>query len=432
MMRTRNRLVGAAAATSLIAAAAGSVAHATTVPAEPDSASQTIQLGVAWADYSAFVSVNPAYGVGDPEQQALAVLDGWRRDGLLPVNGVDVEFVTAGFSAIDADQKLAVCQQFGTEGDIFAVIGIRDFSAGAECLATRFQIPVIDSNQAPAATMEQTAPYMFTLKPDTTEITTMFGNWAIETGALEGKNVGIFWESEFADATDAFKAILTDAGVNIASEVESGGQGTVGGDQDQLAAQKFAADGVDLVIFFVGSSSMVNFMQAAQDQNYHPGYLDTGWAEHLSDVAAGAYAPEQWAGTRALSSTTAGDLVTGLNEAAESCISTYEEFAGVTIDRTAPEKSGEFTNILITCDLASVFYQGLVNATTDGAELTQDSFIAGVEAISELRGAWWDTLSFSADDHTGAATVREIVWDGECPCWTPEGEWTPAATYLGG
>jgi ABC-type branched-subunit amino acid transport system substrate-binding protein len=432
MTVTRNRLVGALAAAGVLAAAAGTAAHATTVPAEPAEASQTIQLGVAWADYSAFVSVNPAYGVGDPEQQALAVLDGWRRDGLLPVNGVDVEFVTAGFSAIDADQKLAVCQQFGTEGDIFAVIGIRDFAAGAECVASRFQLPVIDSSQTSAAAMEQAAPYLFTLKPNTSEITTAFGNWALEIGALEGKNVGIFWESEFAEATDAFKAILTDAGVNIASEVESGGQGTVGGDQDQLAAQRFAADGVDLVIFFVGSSSMVNFMQAAQDQGYNPGYLDTGWAEHLSDVAAGAYAPEQWVGTRALSPTTSGDLVTGLNEAAESCLSNYEEFAGVTIDRTAPEKSGEFTNILITCDLASVFYQGLVNATTDGAELTQDSFIAGVEAITELHGGWYDTLSFSAEDHTGAATVRPIVWDSECPCWTPDGDWVPISTYLGG
>ena len=64
----------------------------------------------------------------------------------------------------------AVCQQFGTEGDIFAVIGGRDFTQGAECLATRFQIPVIDTNQAPASLMAQTAPYMFTLKPDETEL----------------------------------------------------------------------------------------------------------------------------------------------------------------------------------------------------------------------------------------------------------------------
>jgi ABC-type branched-subunit amino acid transport system substrate-binding protein len=401
----------------------------TTASTEPE-VTQTINLGVAWADLSAFVSVNPAYGTGDPEEQALAVLDGWRRDGLLPVNGVDVEFVTAGYSAIDSDQKLAVCQQFGTEGEIFAVIGGRDFGAGAECLATRFQIPVIDTNQAPASVYELTAPYMFTLKPSDTEITTAFGNWAVGNGSLDGKKVAIFWESQFADATNAFKTILADAGVEVVSELESGGQGSVGGDQDTLAAQKFAADGADLVVFLVGSSSMVNFMAAAAEQGYAPEYIDTDWASHLSDVAAGAYDQEQWAGTKALASVTAGDLATGLNEAAESCLSNYEEFSGVTIERTAPEKSGEFTNILITCDLASVFLEGLRLATADGGELTQDSFIAGVEQIQDLRGAYWDTLSFAPDDHTGAATAREIEWDTACPCWTPTGEWGPLSDYL--
>jgi hypothetical protein len=129
---------------------------------------------------------------------------------------------------------------------------------------------------------------------------------------------------------------------------------------------------------------------------------------------------------------TAGDLATGLNEAAESCLSNYEEFSGATIGRTAPETSGEFTNILITCDLAAVFLEGLRAATADGAELTPESFIAGVEQIQGLAGAYWDTLSYSAEDHTGAATVREIEWDAECPCWTPVGDWMPSSDVMSG
>ncbi len=335
MPRRRSTIGGLLASVGLIASLAAwdSQAAATADTSPPASggggeATQTIKLGVAWADLSAFVSVNPAYGTGDPEQQALAVLDGWRRDGLLPVNGVDVEFVTASYSAIDADAKLAVCQQFGTEGDIFAVIGGRDFTQGAECLATRFQIPVIDTNQAPASLMAQTAPYMFTLKPDDTELVTMFGNWANQIGALDGKNVGLYWESQYSDAADALKSILSDAGVNLASEVESGGQGTVGAEQDALAAQKFAADGVDLVVFLVGSSSMVNFLQAAADQNFTPTYLDFDWASHLSDVAAGAYNQDESADTRALATVSAGDLKAGLSDAAESCLSNLRGVLG--------------------------------------------------------------------------------------------------------
>jgi hypothetical protein len=98
---------------------------------------QTIQVGFAWPDLSAFVQVSEAYGVGDPEQQMLAVIEGWRQDGTLPINGVDIELVSQSFDSLDSETKLAACQKFGTEGEIFAVLGGRIFTDGAECLATR-------------------------------------------------------------------------------------------------------------------------------------------------------------------------------------------------------------------------------------------------------------------------------------------------------
>ena len=58
------------------------------------------------------------------------------------------------FDSLDPDSKLAACQKFGTEDEVFAVLGGRIFTEGAECMATRFQTPVIDTDQAPAATIE--------------------------------------------------------------------------------------------------------------------------------------------------------------------------------------------------------------------------------------------------------------------------------------
>ncbi len=79
-----------------------------------------------------------------------------------------------------------------------------------------------------------------------------------------------------------------------------------------------------------------------------------------------------------------------------------------------------------------MFYEGLRNATAGGAELTADSFIAGVEQVQGLSGAYWNTLTYGPDDHTGAATAREIQWDTTCPCWVPTGDWKPISDYLGG
>jgi hypothetical protein len=208
--------------------------------------------------------------------------------------------------------------------------------------------------------------------------------------------------------------------------VQSGGEG-VGAEQDALAAQRFQADGVDLVVPIVGSSSIINFTAAANEQGYNPAYIDTDWASHLSDVATAAYAEGQYTDVPALASVRAGDLSVGIGPEAEECLADYEEFSGKTIERTAPEQSGEYTQILITCDLANLMVEALRNATeaSGGAELTQEDYRAGIEQITDFHGAYWDTVSYSADDHSGAKTAREVRWSPDCPCWEPNGEWGP-------
>jgi ABC-type branched-subunit amino acid transport system substrate-binding protein len=413
--------------------AAATTAAPETTEAAPETTAapeaQTIKIGFAWPDLSAFLAVSESYGIGDPEEQMLAVIEGWRQDGTLPINGVDIELVSQSFDALDPETKLAACQKFGAEDEVFAVLGGRIFTEGAECMATRFQTPVIDTDQASAAIMESAAPYMFTLKPDTTEAVTTFANWAIGRGSFEGKTIGLYWEGGQDAAAEAFKQILTDNGLSVASEIQTGGPGTVGNEQDALAAQKFQADGVDLVIFFVGSSGMVNVLQTAADQGYTPDYLDLEWSSHMSDVAAAAYNQDQWAGVEGLSATRLGELP-DLSADAEACIANYEEFSGQTIDREPPEKSGEFSNILISCELGNILLEGIRGATADGGELTQDSFIAAVEALDGLPGQGWiNTISFSADDHTAPADLREVTWDTACPCWTASSDWMPISDF---
>ena len=425
------------AAAETTAAPDTTAAESDTTEAETDATGgdgeveQTIKVGFAWADVSAFEEVNPAFSTGDPEEQILAVSDALHAAGVLPVNGVDVEFVLGGHSAIEADAQLAVCQQFGQDEQVFAVLAGRDFPNGAECVASRFNTPVISVNQAPEALYAQAGPNFFTVKPDETTILTAFGNWAVEKGYLDGKTVGIYWETPAQAAVDALKQILTDAGVNIASEVQSGGEG-VGAEQDALAAQRFQADGVDMVIPIVGSSSIINFTGAAAEQGYNPGYIDTDWASHLSDVATAAYAPGQYTDVPALASVRAGDLSVGVSPEAEDCLANYEEFSGKTIARTAPEQSGEYTNVLITCDLANLMIEALTIATTFGdadaterSDVTQEQFQAAIEQITDFHGAYWETVSYSPDDHSGAKTGRQVRWNPDCPCWEPDGEWAP-------
>src|SRR6187549_2765279 len=132
----------AAAATTAAPATTAATTETTAAP-EP----QTIKVGFAWPDLSAFLSVCECYSVGDPEEQMLAVIEGYRQNGTLPVNGVDIELVSQSFDSLDTDSKLAACQKFGTDEQVFAALGGRIFTEGAECMATRFQTPVIDTDQ---------------------------------------------------------------------------------------------------------------------------------------------------------------------------------------------------------------------------------------------------------------------------------------------
>jgi len=424
-----------AAATTLApatTAAATTAAPATTEAAPATTAAptpQTIKVGFAWPDLSAFLAVCQCYSVGDPEEQMLAVLDGYRQSGILPVNGVDVELDSQSFDSLNTDSKLAACQKFGADDKVFAVLGGRIFTEGAQCVAQRFQTPVIDTDQAPAATITSAMPYMFTLKPDETEIVTAFANWAIGRGSFAGKKLGLYWEGGHDDAANAFKKVLGDNGLSLTSEIQTSGGGSVGNDQDALAAQKFQADGVDEAIFFIGSSGVINFLKAATDQKYKPGYLDLDWASHMNDVAAGGYDQTQWAGVEALSATRLGELP-NLSPNAEACIANYEKYSGKTIDRNPPEKSGELSNILIACELGNILIEGLKGATANGGELTKDSFVKAVEAINGLEGQGWiNTISFSATDHTAAADVREVTWNTDCPCWKASSDWMPISNF---
>lgn len=399
---------------------AGSTAPPATV--EP----QTIKIGFAYADLAQFADVNPAFTIGDPEEQIQAVFDKLRADGDVPVNGVDIELVIRKFSVLESDEQLSVCQAFAEEDEVFAVLGSREFNAGAECLVSRYQIPVINTNPFPTASYDQIGPSLFTMRIDEGTITREFVAWATEQGLMEGKKIGLVVDPRSAETNEILKTAIEEAGFEIVSEVENDSSG-VGGENDQVVAQRLQADGADLVLFTVGSTTVGNIMLASDSLGYTPDYLDWEVQSHLGDVASGSLSVEQYGGTRGLGTSRVGDSFDGeVAPVSEECLANYEAFSGKTLDRqTAPRETGEFETVLMTCDLASVFVEGLRAATTSGSELTAESMIAGLETIEGLEGANWDSIGFTADDHSGADSVQDVVFDGECKCFSSENEFRP-------
>ena len=379
---------------------------------------RTITVGLAYPDVSAFATLNKKFDIGDPEQQAAAVLDGWRRDGLLPVNGTDIELVFRKYSIISSSDKLGVCTGFAQDDDVFAVVSGRDFTVGAECLGGRFEIPTIDLTGASPSVYDR-APRLFTIRPNEAEVLRAYVRWADSLGLFDDATVGIFWDTRSEEAVDAFKEAMAAAGHAIAVEVASDGEG-IGSPQDQISVERFLAAGVDAAVLLVGTSSVSNFMHFAESQNYRPAYRSMEWASQIGDVASGSLPQEQYDGTLAMTFSRVGEIAAGLPLSAETeaCVTNYERFSGQDIARSSPE-TAEWAQVLYTCDLMSVLLAGLQGA---GNDLTQESLVASLEGLEGFPLAAWGDLTFGPGDHAGAQQFRTIEWSADCLCWTAQAE----------
>ena len=392
---------------------------ATTVPA------RIVRIGVAFPDLEAFAVLNPEFGIGDPEAQALAVVDQWVREGLLP-KGIGVELVFGKYNIISDSAKLGVCTAFAQDSDVFAAVSSVSFTVGAECLATRFQIPVIDADGAPPSLYQRGAPWFFTLRADHAKHLRSYAQWAIDNG-LFNKRVGMYYETRLDEGVEAMRELVAAAGLEITSETATSGEG-VGSPEDPIAVQRFIVDGVEVVLPLVGGSSLAGVLGFSESQGYRPVYLSTDYGEQTADVQAKTLPAEQYDGAMAVTMKRAGEIAAGMvNAEAEACLSNYERYSGTDIERRAPE-TGEFASILRTCDLLSLVLAGLHGAAAD---LTRENFVAALETSGDFTPAGVGPGSFGPGDHSLVDHYRAIRWDAGCPCWVAVSDFTPMAARDG-
>jgi len=385
------------------------------VSTAPGEVRQTLRIGFAYEDVGAFAVLNDKFSLGDPELQAAAVLEAWRRDGLLPINGIDLEFVYVKFNQLSSEDQLGACTQLAQDEDVFAVIASRDFQVGSQCLAERYGIPVIDSSGQAASDYQRGAPWLFTVRADQSQVMQAFVAWADKKGAFDGKRIGLYWDTRSEEAHDAFVTALADIGIEIASDLPSDGEG-IGSPQDAIVVQRFVADGADLAILMVGTSSVTNFLASAEQQGYSPALLFPEWANQLQDVSTQSFPQSLVDGAEAMTMSRVGEVAAGfdLNPQAVTCVDNYEAYSGEDVALVSPE-SGETGQTLFTCDLMALLYEGLRNA---GDDPTRESFVAALEMITDFPLAAWGNVTFSADDHAGVDQVRTIRWATACECWT--------------
>jgi hypothetical protein len=392
----------------------------------PAASTTPITIGVAVPDLSAFVKFSKAFGVGNPQQQAASVLAAWQNNGSVPVNGHPVKFVYKSYNIVDDSAKTAVCKTFAQDDHVFAVIGGQSFETGAQCLTGQFHIPVLDLDSVPSSSYSQGSPDYFTLDTNQNVLYTDYIDWAVKTGLFKNQKLGMYIDQSVAESANAAKAELKKLGYSLTAQVTTNGAG-VGSNSDQLAMQKFRQAGVTVLIPFVGGSSEINALGYAAKQGYNIKVVDLDTSQHTTDVAAGAFPASLYNGTHALTFSSVGEKAAGLPETAAqtACVNDYNTFSGSNVKRVSPEVSGEYSNLLETCDMANLVLKGLQNA---GNNLTTASFIAGLEKISNMPVASGGNVTFNTSDHWGIHQLRQVLWTDTCHCWKADGSWFPTTS----
>ena len=377
---------------------------------------QSIKVDVIYADLSALKALGPSYDNGNVPQQWQAMIDGWRRDHLLPVNGRDINLVFHTYNVLSQADQRSACVAATQDDKAFAVIGVAYFQTGAECVAREHHTPLITFDGPEVPTFQRSAPYLFSIDQASDRLLNNFMYWAESRHALAGHHIGLYYANDAqtgALMNRTVKAQLAHFGYKIAAEATTGDGN--GGPEDAVAVQRFESARVDLALLF---TSKTGFMQAAQAQGYKPTYLESDFLYGTADVTTSTYPASEFDGTFGITTQSGGEASAGIppTPGMAACIHNYERYSGMS---NMSPSSAAYGYVLIACDEGAALLGGLQRA---GANLNTGTFIAGVEGLASFQlvrdlGAG----TFGRQKHDAANTYRTLQWRRGCSCWVAMG-----------
>jgi hypothetical protein len=385
----------------------------------------TIKLGVAYLDLGPVKYASPEYDIGDVEGQWRALVDGWRRDKLLPVNGRDIELHFRKYSVLDSTEQRAACVGLVQDEQVFAVDAPEFFyQVGSECVAADQKTPILTAEGPSDAVMARSMPYLFVMHTTSSRMLRHLVRWADRRGLVHGHRLGVYHLDDpltraLVDST--IKAELKAMGESLAAEDETAH--SVGGPEDALAVQHFQAAHVDVALLL---TSRGGFMQQADAQGYQTTYIDSDYEGGTTDTGTATYPADQFEGSYGTTAWKRGEPASGVPRSAaeDACVRNYERASGRTVSRPGPggHETGEWTFVVIGCDEGRVLLEALRSA---GRDLTPAAFLAAMERI-QMRGLIrFADISFGPRKHTGADGQRTLQWQGDCRCWRTRGPFEP-------
>ncbi|MHB8669093.1 MAG: ABC transporter substrate-binding protein [Acidimicrobiales bacterium] len=381
-----------------------------------------MKIGVALLDLSSLKVLGPNYDNGNPKAQAEAVLAGWKRSGLVPVGGRDVQLVFQTFDPLDASSQTSACTGLVEDDAVFAVAGMGFFRNGSDCVAGRFHVPMVEADSENADALVADAPFLVTPGISEDRQLRNWAYWAHTSGRLRGHRIGLYHLDDAVTQhlmDSVLKPELARQGDVVAAEGTT--STPLGGPADLLAVQRFRGAGVDVAMMMTGEAT-VGFMQQADAQGYHPAYLLSDLNSETTQAVGSGFPPAQGANAIGFTDQHYGEPAAGFAPSPyqTKCLGDYRRLAGSDVSAS---RDTEYNSVLGVCDILNVVLKGLQGA---GPNLTPISFMNGIASSvrSMPLGRYADaTITPSKPD--GADYWREERWHTDCKCFKAFGLFQP-------
>jgi hypothetical protein len=303
----------------------------------------------------------------------------------------------------------AVCLHLIKDEKVFAVTGFA--GAAGTCAAVQFQTPSVASGADVKEAFTKSHGNYISGYPSMERICQQWAGWLASTGIIKGKKIGIFGAAAAPESTagDALEATLKTLGypTTYRSRLQ---------DQSQVTIEvtKMKQAGVDTVLFPTNFVLALQFVQTADDQNYHPQYMVSDIGNLNVDGLVNKMSRGFDGAIGVTTGSPEGPPAWGPEPAPDAKCRTSYNAANDGKDFAR----GEISPIGPACLGIQLFARGVHDA---GPTLTRPAFVSAIERIGPIDLPAFARGSFRPGKTDFADTVRPMKWAYSCRCYHATG-----------
>lgn len=370
---------------------------------------EAISLGVAFWDTSVF-----GFGFfGDPDLVWTSLTEAQNAAG--GVNGRNLTYSVAGFNPADNEGMLATCIQLTEDDQVFAVLGGLRGDANA-CVHEQHETILLGSQVVVGdEVLERALAPVAGFAPESEEYALAFIDTLDGQGWFDGATVGVHFDQPniYEQLEDPVLAALADIGVTD-PEVFFFDDLAVDDDtaesQIEIQQEQARSAGVtNMLILGPAATGLITYGPldielAAVDSTNFPTAINQGIDPvDLDGTIASAFRID-----------TADDSV---DEQTQACIDAFTsanpdirtEKPGPDVADNTEEDPNYWNYVVLACRDLAMFVQ---IAEAAGPELTNDSFLAGLESLTQASLPEIPFVSWGSGKYNGGDTMRIVVYDG--------------------